>query len=130
MRRRDLYVRMASTVGRVIRIGDLEIDVPNRTARTPTRLAELPERELRILLFLAENRDRICRRDEIIQAVWGHADEKLHSTLNTHINRIRAKLEDNLKSPRYLVGVYGVGYRLQSSHVSLAGELETEPTTV
>ena len=127
IRRRESYARRASTIGRIVHVGDLEIDIPNRSAKTPFRLAELSERELRLLLFLAENRDRVCRRDEILQAVWGQTGERLHSTLNTHINRIRAKIEDNLKSPQYLVGVYGVGYRLQSSWDTPLLEPEQEP---
>lgn len=112
LRRRDMYFRALEQRESIVRVGDLEIDVFARMVRTRTKSAELTDREMKLLLELARKPGVVCRRSDLLEAVWGSNSESLAGTLNTHINRLRMKIEDDFKNPRYLIGVYGVGYRL------------------
>jgi DNA-binding response OmpR family regulator len=112
IRRRKLSNRFAVSDDSLLRVGEIEIDLRNRTVRTRKARSPLTEREFEVLLYLARNQGRICTRQELLEAVWDSSSPSLHSTLNTHINRIRIKIEEDLKSPKYLLGIYGLGYRL------------------
>ena len=101
----------------VVRAGELEIEVRNRVVRTPKTTCVLTERELELLLFLAKNQGRVCTRQELLEAIWDSNSPNLHATLNTHINRLRIKIEEDLKNPKYLLGIYGLGYRLVGAPV-------------
>ena len=112
IRRRKLADRFAVPDDSLLRVGEIEIDLRNRTVRTRRVHSLLTEREFEVLLYLARNHGRICTRQELLEAVWDSSSPSLHSTLNTHINRIRIKIEEDLKNPKYLLGIYGLGYRL------------------
>src|SRR5262249_15800917 len=112
LRRRDMYRRVLEKSEPTIRVGAIEIDVPARMVRTKTKRSELTEREMKLLLELAQRPGVICKRADLLVSVWGSAAEWLTGTLNTYINRLRMKLEDDFRNPKHLVGVYGVGYRL------------------
>jgi DNA-binding response OmpR family regulator len=99
----------------IVRAGVVEIDARSRTVRTPKTSSVLTERELELLLYLAKNQDRVCTRQELLEAIWNSNSPNLHATLNTHINRIRIKIEEDLKNPKYLLGIYGLGYRLMGA---------------
>ncbi len=111
-RRKKLSERLAVATDSLLRVGEIEIDVRNRTVRTKKSHSPLTEREFEVLLYLARNQGRVCTRKELLEAVWESSSSSLHGTLNTHINRIRIKIEEDLKNPQYLLGIYGLGYRL------------------
>jgi DNA-binding response OmpR family regulator len=112
IRRKKLSERMGIVEDSLLRVGEIEIDVRNRTVRTKKIHSPLTEREFEVLLYLARNQGRVCTRQELLEAVWNSSSPSLHGTLNTHINRIRIKIEEDLKNPKYLLGIYGLGYRL------------------
>ena len=112
IRRKKISERFAVSEDTLIRVGEIEIDVRNRSVRTKKSHSALTEREFEVLLFLARNQGRVCTRKELLEAVWESSSPSLHGTLNTHINRIRIKIEEDLKNPKYLLGIYGLGYRL------------------
>ena len=112
IRRRKLSDRFGVPDDSLLRVGEIELDLRNRTVRTRRAHSLLTEREFEVLLYLARNHGRICTRQELLEAVWDSSSPSLHSTLNTHINRIRIKIEEDLKNPKYLLGIYGLGYRL------------------
>ena len=112
IRRKKLSERFDAVEDSLIRVGEIEIDLRNRTVRTRKAHSPLTEREFELLLHLARNHGRVCTRQELLKTVWESCSPSLHGTLNTHINRIRIKIEEDLKNPRYLLGIYGVGYRL------------------
>ncbi len=112
LRRREMYRSLTESAESVLKVGDLEIDIPARMVRTKTRSAELTDRELKLLLELAQKPGTVCRRSDLLERVWGSAAESLTGTLNTYINRLRVKIEDDFRIPKLLIGVYGIGYRL------------------
>jgi len=125
LRRGDMYRNIMEPVEAVLRVGDIEIDIPARMVRTKARASELTDREMKLLLELAQKPGVVCRRAELLERVWGSAAESLTGTLNTYINRLRMKIEDDLRNPKLLIGVYGVGYRLMAGAPHSEGEAET-----
>lgn len=66
--------------------------------------------EYRLLLFFLQNADRALTRDEILESVWGYESFSTR-TVDMHVARLRAKLEQNANAPRYILTIHGVGYR-------------------
>jgi DNA-binding response OmpR family regulator len=91
--------------------GDVEVDFKKYGARKAGRAVHLTRREYSLLRFLIEHSDEVVSRSEILDQVWGDAASVYPRTVDTHIGRLRKKLEDDPKNPRYIVGIRGVGYR-------------------
>ncbi len=72
---------------------------------------ELTAREFDLLWFFACHPGQVFRRAELLDAVWGFGHEGYEHTVNSHINRLRAKIEPDPGKPRYLLTVWGVGYK-------------------
>ncbi|MCJ7627231.1 MAG: response regulator transcription factor [Longimicrobiales bacterium] len=91
--------------------GDVEVDFNKYEARKGGHAVHLTRLEYALLRFLIEHRDGVVSRFEILDQVWGDAASVYPRTVDTHIGRLRKKLEDDPENPRYIVGVRGVGYR-------------------
>ncbi len=76
------------------------------------REIELTAREFELLLYLCRHPGRVFSRLQLLDQVWGYNHEGYEHTVNTHINRLRSKLEPDPANPRYVVTVWGVGYKL------------------
>lgn len=74
---------------------------------------ELTSREFDLLLHFARQPGRVFRRSELLDEVWGYGHDGYEHTVNTHINRLRGKIEADPSSPKYVHTVWGVGYRFQ-----------------
>lgn len=72
---------------------------------------ELTAREFDLLWFFASHPGRVFNRSELLDKVWGYGHEGYEHTVNSHINRLRAKIERNPSAPEYLLTVWGVGYK-------------------
>jgi DNA-binding response OmpR family regulator len=92
-------------------IGPIEIDADARTVRVDGSAVELTAREFDLLTFFARNPGRVFTRGQLLDEVWGYTHSGYEHTVNTHINRLRGKLEDDPSSPRFILTVWGVGYR-------------------
>jgi DNA-binding response OmpR family regulator len=95
--------------------GDLDIDSELRRAFRGGRELSLTPREFDLLAHLARHPDRVFTRSQLLSAIWGPRFEGFEHTVNSHINRLRAKLEADPRHPTRLVTVWGCGYRLVSS---------------
>ena len=93
------------------RFGDVEVDFRRYVVRKDGRAVHLTSREYALLRFLVEHSDDVVGRSEILDQVWGDAASVYPRTVDTHVGRLRKKLEDDPKNPRYIVGIRGVGYR-------------------
>jgi DNA-binding response OmpR family regulator len=93
------------------RYGDLEIDLDRRTVHRAGRRLDLTAREYNLLAFLVERPGRVFSRAQLLDQVWGTTHDTFEHTVNSHINRLRSKLEPDPSQPRYVVTVWGVGYR-------------------
>jgi DNA-binding response OmpR family regulator len=95
----------------VLEVGPVRIDVEKRIVTVADRGVELTAREFDLLLQFARNPGRVYTRSDLLDLVWGYGHEGYEHTVNTHINRLRSKIEDDPSSPRYVLTVWGVGYK-------------------
>jgi DNA-binding response OmpR family regulator len=97
----------------VLRRGDLEIDLERRAVRVAGRqIDNLTPTEFELLAALARHAGRPFSRAQLLDAVQGDAYEGYERTIDAHIKNLRRKLEPNPASPRYILTVFGVGYKL------------------
>jgi two-component system, OmpR family, alkaline phosphatase synthesis response regulator PhoP len=96
----------------VIRAGDdVELDLPRMEARVGGRRVELTATEFQLLTALARQPGRVFTRAQLLDALHGVAFESYERAIDAHVKNIRRKLEPDPRAPRYLLTVYGVGYR-------------------
>ncbi|MEA2675818.1 MAG: hypothetical protein QOI92_3010 [Chloroflexota bacterium] len=102
----------APETGDRIAVGDLVLDVPRMRATVAGRPIELTPTEFSILATLARHPGRVFTRSQLLDAAHGEAFEAYERAIDAHVKNIRRKLEPEPARPRYLLTVYGVGYRL------------------
>jgi DNA-binding response OmpR family regulator len=93
-----------------LRVGRLEIDPAARTALLGGRRLSLSQKEFALLRTLATDPTRVFSKDELLRSLWGFRAHSSTRTLDSHACRLRQKLARD--GDRYLVNVWGVGYRL------------------
>jgi DNA-binding response OmpR family regulator len=103
-----------------IEIGDLVMDFEKRKVTLGGRTIDLTVKEFDLLALFARNPGRTYSRTDLLNLVWGYQFEGYEHTVNSHINRLRGKIETDPGRPRYLRTVWGVGYRF-SELAELAG---------
>lgn len=101
-----------SQVKSAIQIRDLEIDSARRTVRLKNQEIDLTSTEFDLLLHLAQSPGQVFSRAQLLDQVWGYNHSGYEHTVNSHINRLRTKLEKDPSQPEYVVTVWGVGYKL------------------
>lgn len=94
----------------VLRFGSLEIDRDARTVTVHDQPCELTSYQFDLLVALAERAGRVLTRDQIMEAVRGRELEAFDRSIDVHIGRIRAAIEQDVKNPRRILTVRGVGY--------------------
>jgi len=94
-----------------ISLGGLAIDPGKRRVQVNGETVELTAKEFDLLWLFAQNPGHAYSRQELLDLVWGCQFEGYSHTVNSHINRIRGKIEPDPSSPRYIRTVWGVGYR-------------------
>ena len=95
-----------------LRIGDLEIDRDTRIVTVADRECAMTGNQFDLLWALARNAGRVMSRDALMDAVRGEALEAFDRSIDVHISRIRAAIEDTPKKPRRIITVRGAGYML------------------
>src|SRR4029079_925202 len=95
----------------VVRVGDLVVDGPRMRVSAGQRHLELTATEFQLLATLARSPGRVFTRAQLLDAVHGVAFESYERAIDAHVKNIRHKLEPDPARPRYLLTVYGVGYR-------------------
>jgi DNA-binding response OmpR family regulator len=96
----------------VIRVGELQLDVPRMRAEVAGRGVDLTPTEFTLLATLARQPGRIFTRSQLLDALHGVAFESYERAIDSHIKNLRRKLEPDPRQPRFVLTVYGVGYRL------------------
>jgi len=94
----------------VLRFGRLEIDLGARVARLDGKPCDLTSHQFDLLVVLAQSPGRVLSRDQIMDALKGHPLEAFDRSIDVHISRIRAVIEDDPKMPRRVLTVRGAGY--------------------
>jgi len=94
----------------VLRFGRLEIDLAARMARLDGKPCELTSHQFDLLVVLAQSPGRVLSRDQIMDSLKGHPLDAFDRSIDVHVSRIRAVIEDDAKAPRRVLTVRGVGY--------------------
>ena len=100
----------APDAGDVLRFGRLEIDLGERAARVDGRPCDLTAHQFDLLVVLAQSAGRVLSRDQIMDALKGQPMDAFDRSIDVHISRIRAAIEDDPKAPRRVLTVRGSGY--------------------
>jgi DNA-binding response OmpR family regulator len=95
----------------IIQHNEMRIDLDKRQVRIRNREIDLTAREFDLLVYFAKHPGKVFSRAQLLDHVWGYAYGGYEHTVNSHINRLRVKIEDDPGSPRYIMTVWGVGYR-------------------
>ncbi|WP_407301962.1 response regulator transcription factor [Raoultella planticola] len=95
----------------ILHIDRLTIDPLAREARLRDLALDLTPREFDLLWFFAMHPDKVFSRISLLNQVWGYQHEGYEHTVNTHINRLRMKIEDNPAEPEFILTVWGKGYK-------------------
>jgi DNA-binding response OmpR family regulator len=111
--RRVEQLRGAPVAQSLVPFGPFVLDTARRELRRGEQIIPLALREFDLLHFLARHAGQAFSRSELLQRVWGAGFDGFEHTVNSHINRLRAKIEQDPRSPQRIVTVWGVGYRLE-----------------
>ena len=116
-----LFRRMETFIGdaapaaeETLQLGSIEVRVARREVLLDEEPIALTNREFDLLAFFARHPGRVFSRSQLLDSVWGHAHTGYEHTVNSHINRLRAKLERDPRNPRYIRTVWGAGYKMAS----------------
>lgn len=117
---KELVARVRSVFRRVdigagqsetIRAANVTLDVPRMQAKVDNRAIELTSTEFELLAMMMRQPGRVFTRGQLLDAVRGEAVESLDRVIDAHIKNLRRKLEPDSRTPRYVLTVYGVGYK-------------------
>jgi len=100
---------------KVIRAGGLVIDPEKRSVTLTQKTVTLTAKEFDLLLHFARHPGRVYTRSELLALVWGYGYDGYEHTVNSHINRLRSKIEGDPAHPRYILSVRGVGYKFSDT---------------
>lgn len=112
LRRVDALGRGGAEASERITVGGLAIDTGKRRVSVDGEEVELTAKEFDLLLHLASHPGRVYSRTQLLDQVWGYNHAGYEHTVNSHINRLRGKVEADPAKPRYVLTVWGVGYKL------------------
>ena len=95
----------------IIRFGSLSMDLARRQVTVDGNHVELTAREYDLLHFFISHPGRVFNRAQLLEHVWGYGYDGYEHTVNSHINRLRNKIEQNPSQPDFILTVWGIGYR-------------------
>lgn len=134
---RELLARVRALIRRtqqgaaappLLRVGDLEFDTGSRQVRLQGRACDLTGHQYDILVVLARHAGRVLSRDQIMEDLKGQSLEAYDRSIDVHVSRIRAAIEDDPRAPRRLLTVRGVGYLLaRHSGAGQGADLDVDP---
>ncbi len=124
---RELVARVRAVLRRVqgdvrpvgiIRVKDMEIDLNGHSVTRHGETLHLTPSEFTLLTVLAQHRGQVFSREQLLERLYGVSYNGLDRSIDAHIKNLRQKLEDDPSNPRYVITIYGVGYKFN-------GETET-----
>ena len=113
LRRQDALAKKDSDTG-LLNFDDLSINPKTREVIRQQQKLELTAREFDLLLHFARHPGQVFDRMQLLDRVWGYGHDGYEHTVNSHINRLRGKLESDPSAPRYIKTVWGVGYQFSA----------------
>jgi DNA-binding response OmpR family regulator len=95
----------------IVKVKNLVIDSQRRRVSLKGKTVDLTAKEFDLLHHFAQHPGRVFSRSQLLDMVWSYGHDGYEHTVNSHINRLRAKIEDNPSHPEYILTVWGVGYK-------------------
>ena len=108
-----LFRRVAPGTGlqEIHRFGDFEINFKKYSAQKKGKVLKLSPKEYEILRFFIENQGEVISREELLKQIWGYNSYPDTRTVDTHIAKLRHKIEDNPAEPKLIITVHCLGYK-------------------
>jgi DNA-binding response OmpR family regulator len=113
LRRAEMSRQAGGASADVVRVDDLEVDVPKRNVQVRGERAELTYIEFELLRTLIAHPGRVYSRQMLLELVWGDSDYRDARTVDVHIRHLREKIEADPKTPEYVFTVRNVGYKFR-----------------
>ncbi len=98
---------------KILQFDKLKLDVEKRKVMLADQRIELTPKEFDLLYLLASNPGKSYSRQRLLNLIWGYEYNGYEHTVNSHINRLRAKIEPDLQQPAFILTTWGVGYRFR-----------------
>jgi len=111
LRRTEIKSTLKKDNSSSIKADGLLIDVDKRKVLLGNKKIELSPKEFELLILMASNPGRNYSRSELLNIIWGYNFDGYEHTVNSHINRLRAKIESDMANPAYILTTWGVGYK-------------------
>ena len=109
--RRIEHIQTGKRKPSIIRQGDITVDPEKRSIILKDKTLVLTAKEFDLLLHFVKHPGRVYTRPQLLDEVWGYGHDGYEHTVNSHINRLRIKIEEDPTNPRYILTVWGVGYK-------------------
>jgi len=106
---------LTSTNFEILKFENLKIDQEKRIATKDNTRIDLTTKEFDLLSLLASNPGKSFNRKNLLNLIWGYDFQGMEHTVNSHINRLRAKIEEDLAEPKYILTTWGFGYRFNEN---------------
>jgi two-component system alkaline phosphatase synthesis response regulator PhoP len=103
----------ASRSERVVRLGDVEVDVEGHMVRRNGEEVSLTPKAFELLLALHRKQGKVASRHELLRDIWGYSSSVTTRTVDAHVAELRRKLEADPAEPKHILTVWKVGYRLR-----------------
>ena len=110
-RRMDVFSSQPKEKEVTLDFEGLHIDLEKRTINVEDKQLDLTAKEFDLLTYFANHPGRVFTRAQLLDQVWGYGHDGYEHTVNSHINRLRGKIEKNAAQPKYIMTVWGVGYK-------------------
>lgn len=115
LRRSEVKTKTDQRENYIIAVGNLKLDITNQYLTKNNEEVRLTAKEFDLIKLFMTNTGRNFSRMDVLERVWGDQFEGLEHTVNTNINRLRSKIEDDPANPKYLVTVWGLGYKFNKN---------------
>ncbi|MDZ4261191.1 MAG: response regulator transcription factor [Pseudomonadota bacterium] len=120
LRRVDALRTTTINTDETLKFKGLTIDNGKRQVFVGPREVSLTAKEFELLLHFASHPGRVYTRTQLLDQVWGYSHDGYEHTVNSHINRLRAKIEIDPAQPLHILTVWGVGYKFNDTEISAA----------
>jgi len=95
----------------ILQFGEVVVDFARYVASKAGKPLTLSPREYELLRYFSKRRGEAVSRDELLNAVWGYDCSSVSRTVDTHVAKLRQKVEENPRAPRHIITIHGVGYK-------------------
>ena len=111
LRRTGQYAASSPARPSLLTVGELRMNLEDYTVSKQGKEIELTAKEFEILRLLLQNPRKVYTKEQIYSLIWNDAYLGDENAVNVHISRLRNKIEDNPRSPKYVITVWGIGYK-------------------